>query len=123
VPNPARFPTGCKFHPRCPRTRAAAELAGPQDVIEISSGGERFKVLRKCATDEPALREVQRQHWAACHLIDGFEQSPITEPRLEHRREVVPVAIDGGAQRPLATTADANASLHTTPHAAGEVAR
>src|SRR5215207_7932248 len=34
VPNPARFPTGCKFHPRCPRTRAAAEAAGPQDVIE-----------------------------------------------------------------------------------------
>ena len=24
VPNPARFPTGCKFHPRCPRTRASA---------------------------------------------------------------------------------------------------
>src|ERR1041384_8178474 len=22
VPNPARFPTGCKFHPRCARTRA-----------------------------------------------------------------------------------------------------
>src|SRR4051794_1047490 len=53
VPNPARFPTGCKFHPRCPRTRAAAESAGPQEVIEIASAGERFKVLRKCATDEP----------------------------------------------------------------------
>jgi oligopeptide/dipeptide ABC transporter ATP-binding protein len=101
VPNPAKFPTGCKFHPRCPRTRAAAETAGAQDVIEVASAGERFKVLRKCATDEPALREVQRQHWAACHLIEGFERAPVTQPRLEHRREVVADAIDGGAQRPL----------------------
>src|SRR3954468_17368196 len=29
VPNPARFPSGCKFHPRCPATReAAAKLRG-----------------------------------------------------------------------------------------------
>ena len=103
VPNPARFPTGCKFHPRCPRTRTAAETAGAQDVVEVTSAGERFKVLRKCAVDEPALREVQRQHWASCHLIEGFERAPVTRPLLEHRREVVAAAIDGGAQRPLAT--------------------
>src|SRR5207237_2319527 len=24
VPNPARFPSGCKFHPRCPRSRMLA---------------------------------------------------------------------------------------------------
>ena len=29
VPNPARFPSGCKFHTRCPRTRAlGCELCG-----------------------------------------------------------------------------------------------
>jgi oligopeptide/dipeptide ABC transporter ATP-binding protein len=119
VPNPARFPTGCKFHPRCPRTRAAAESAGPQEVIEITSAGERFKVLRKCATDEPELREVQSRHWAACHLIEGFEQSPVTQPRLEHRREVVPVAIDGGAQRPMETATTAGVVAQT----GGEVSR
>ena len=119
VPNPARFPTGCKFHPRCPRTRAAAESAQPQDVIEATSAGERFKVLRKCATDEPALREVQRRHWAACHLIEGFERSPVTEPRLDHRREVVAQAIDGGAQRP-AETASAGGVVSS---AGGEVGR
>src|SRR5215204_3031534 len=51
VPNPARFPTGCKFHTRCPRTRAAAAdpAVDPRDVIETTSGGETFRVLRKCA--------------------------------------------------------------------------
>jgi oligopeptide/dipeptide ABC transporter ATP-binding protein len=125
VPNPARFPTGCKFHPRCPRTRAAAESAGPQDVIEIASAGERFKVLRKCATDEPALREVQTRHWAACHLIEGFDRSPVTQPRLDHRREVAPVAIDGGAQRPMdtATTGGVATGASVSARAAGEVTR
>ena len=105
VPNPARFPTGCKFHPRCPRTRAAAATAQPHEVIEAASAGERFKVLRKCATDEPALKEVQRRHWASCHLIEGFERAPVTEPRLDHRREVVARVIDGGAPVPMKVAA------------------
>ena len=112
VPNPARFPTGCKFHTRCPRTRsaAAAPAVDPRDVIETTSGGETFRVLRKCATDEPALREVQPRHWASCHLVENFDRSPVTTPRLAHRREVVPGVIDGGAQVPLAATAGGVAS-------------
>src|SRR5436189_752462 len=35
VPNPARFPSGCKFHPRCPRTREAAATAPPQQSVEV----------------------------------------------------------------------------------------
>src|SRR5687768_17321392 len=31
VPNPARFPPGCKFHPRCHRTRVLAGLANPNE--------------------------------------------------------------------------------------------
>jgi oligopeptide/dipeptide ABC transporter ATP-binding protein len=110
VPNPARFPTGCKFHTRCPRTRAAADEADPRDVVEVTSGGETFRVLRKCATDEPALREVQPRHWAACHLVENFDRSPRTTPRLDHRREVVPGVIDGGEQVPLAARAEGVAS-------------
>ena len=108
VPNPARFPTGCKFHPRCPRTRAAASdpSVDVRDVIELTTGGETFRVLRKCATDEPALREVQPRHWAACHLIENFDGKPVTRPSLDHRREVVPGVIDGGAQVPLAQAAE-----------------
>ncbi len=43
VPPPLRFPSGCKFHPRCPY----------QD--------------EKCVNEEPELREIRPQHWARCH--------------------------------------------------------
>src|SRR6266513_951293 len=85
VPNPARFPTGCKFHPRCTRTRAAALNESPTETIEIKSAGETAKVLRLCAQDEPPLREVKKDHWAACHFIDDFTSPPITAPAITHR--------------------------------------
>jgi len=72
VPNPARFPSGCKFHPRCPRMQGDP----------------------KCKDIEPATREVQSQHWAACHHVPNFEQSPITIPHLVHRRSVVAKATE-----------------------------
>src|SRR6185436_17639561 len=35
VPNPSRFPPGCKFHPRCPRTRQLAETAQPHETVFV----------------------------------------------------------------------------------------
>jgi oligopeptide/dipeptide ABC transporter ATP-binding protein len=92
VPNPARFPTGCKFHTRCPRTREAAAAAPPQESVEVTTTEERFRVLKTCAHDEPLLREVNKNHWAACHLVDNFPQSALTKPTLSHKREVTPEA-------------------------------
>jgi len=46
VPNPVRPPSGCHFHPRCPR------------------------VMERCRTEAPLLREVSPGHLAACHLND-----------------------------------------------------
>jgi oligopeptide/dipeptide ABC transporter ATP-binding protein len=88
VPNPARFPTGCEFHTRCPRTRALASQAQGQEVMTIHTGEEPAKVMRLCQQDEPALREVLPKHWAACHFAENFAASPRTVPRLEHRRAV-----------------------------------
>ncbi len=47
VPNPLYFPSGCRFHPRCPR------------------------VMDVCRKKEPALKEIEDGHKAACHLYSG----------------------------------------------------
>ncbi|HBG78681.1 MAG TPA: peptide ABC transporter ATP-binding protein [Phycisphaerales bacterium] len=44
VPEPLNFPTGCKFHPRCP--------IGCND--------------KKCQTQEPELKQVSENHYVAC---------------------------------------------------------
>ena len=44
IPNPMNPPTGCRFHPRCP------------------------KAMPHCKTEEPAWREVRPAHFTACHL-------------------------------------------------------
>jgi len=46
VPNPIQPPSGCHFHPRCPR------------------------VMDRCRQEAPLLKEVMPGHVAACHLND-----------------------------------------------------
>jgi oligopeptide/dipeptide ABC transporter ATP-binding protein len=46
VPSPLRPPTGCRFHPRCPR------------------------VMARCSGEEPRLIAVNERR-VACHLYDG----------------------------------------------------
>jgi oligopeptide/dipeptide ABC transporter ATP-binding protein len=93
VPNPAHFPSGCKFHPRCPRTRQLAETAQPHETVFIRSGDENVRVLRRCQQEEPVLREVLPNHGAACHQLAQYDQAAPMTPRSNHRREVVPVAV------------------------------
>ncbi len=45
VPSPINSPSGCKFFPRCP------------------------KAIEKCRLDRPALIEVKKDHFCACHLV------------------------------------------------------
>ena len=52
VPEPLNFPSGCKFHPRCP--------IGCND--------------KRCQTVEPELKEVSRNHYAACWYAPGYEK-------------------------------------------------
>ncbi len=42
VPDPSNLPSGCKFHPRCP------------------------KVIEDCKPEEPGLREIVNNHWVRC---------------------------------------------------------
>jgi peptide/nickel transport system ATP-binding protein len=52
VPSPANPPTGCVFHPRCPKARV------------VSGSDER--VPENCQNEMPPLGEVARNHLAAC---------------------------------------------------------
>ncbi|HEX8916149.1 MAG TPA: ABC transporter ATP-binding protein [Humisphaera sp.] len=110
VPNPAKFPSGCKFHTRCQRTCDLAAQAPASDVVQIRVEGEPVNVLRRCTVDEPTLRMIEPGHWAACHQQPGYEQAPAPEPSLEHKRQsaldAVPVAGEP-ISRPTGTPAAA----------------
>ena len=47
APSPWNYPTGCRFHPRCP------------------------KVFGLCSEQEPPLQPQEHERWAACHLYDS----------------------------------------------------
>ncbi len=49
APSPLNPPSGCVFHPRCP--------------IAID----------RCSREVPELREVARDHWAACIRVPGYD--------------------------------------------------
>ncbi|MHB1159306.1 MAG: ABC transporter ATP-binding protein [Chloroflexota bacterium] len=46
VPSPVKPPSGCRFHPRCRYARD------------------------ECSQSEPEFREVESDHWVACHFWD-----------------------------------------------------
>ena len=46
-------PSGCRFHPRCPHC-----------------GPERPELYARQTTERPVLREVERGHRVACHLVE-----------------------------------------------------
>jgi oligopeptide/dipeptide ABC transporter ATP-binding protein len=93
VPNPANFPSGCKFHPRCGRSRELAAQT-PEQAVQISTGGETAQVLKRCVVEESMLRELSPGHWAACHQTAEYDGAKATEPDLRHSREVVAQAIE-----------------------------
>ncbi len=108
VPNPAKFPSGCKFHTRCHRTRELAAQANPAATVEITAAGERFRVLKRCQVEEPELREVANEHWAACHQIPTYDTAQRTVPELEHQRTVTAnVVISGTAAANAVVASDA----------------
>jgi oligopeptide/dipeptide ABC transporter ATP-binding protein len=53
LPSAARPPTGCRFHPRCPR------------------------VQQRCREEEPVLRAFGEAHVAACHFPLPPHQAPV----------------------------------------------
>ncbi len=73
VPDPAHFPTGCPFHPRCAEVRDDP----------------------KCAADDPQLLEVAPGHWVACWHADAYDRGAVTTPDVATRRDSVEVIPSG----------------------------
>ncbi len=96
VPNPANFPCGCKFHPRCTKTRELA-AAGAGDTVQITVAGESARVMKLCVDAEPDLRQTGQAHWAACHYADNYATATATTPRSDHRREVTAESLAAAA--------------------------
>lgn len=55
TPDPARVPSGCRFHPRCP--------------VVASGEAERLGILDRCTGSDPALEAHEPDHWSACHAV------------------------------------------------------
>jgi oligopeptide/dipeptide ABC transporter ATP-binding protein len=64
VPNPAEFPPGCPFHPRC------GQVAGDG----------------RCSAEDPPLLEVEASHWVACWHAPGYASGRPTVPDVAYRR-------------------------------------
>ena len=69
VPEPACYPAGCRFHPRCAVAAERAREAG-RISLELASGQ---RVLRRCAescleepSGVPGLRTARDGHFVAC---------------------------------------------------------
>jgi oligopeptide/dipeptide ABC transporter ATP-binding protein len=66
VPNPINPPSGCRFHPRCPR---------------FAEG--------RCDVEEPLLRSFGTDHEAACHF--PLERWPMTAEEMSRSRRSEPI--------------------------------
>jgi len=58
VPDPLHFPTGCKFHPRCPY------CSTDENAL--------------CRTQDPSLEEIEPHHWVACWKAKELSQKKVT---------------------------------------------
>jgi oligopeptide/dipeptide ABC transporter ATP-binding protein len=72
VPSPSNPPTGCPFHPRCALSREVAMQSNAAETVEITTGGETVRVLRKCVQEMPPLEQKQGEpgHVAACWVAE-----------------------------------------------------
>ncbi|MFH0982289.1 MAG: ABC transporter ATP-binding protein [Planctomycetota bacterium] len=74
VPDPADYPSGCRFHPRCALTERLARETG-RPTATVHRGEEPLTVVASCRDGHdhdgqgPPLRQVDPGHFAACREL------------------------------------------------------
>jgi oligopeptide/dipeptide ABC transporter ATP-binding protein len=96
VPNPLHFPEGCKFHTRCPRARDLAAQAEAGETVLVDSEEGRNRVLKRCACEEPVLREVRPGHFCACWEAEGYASAEAGDPAALRPAASDPPGQEGG---------------------------
>jgi peptide/nickel transport system ATP-binding protein len=83
LPSPARPPTGCRFHTRCP-----------------------WRQEQRCDTERQALREIAPGHLAACHFAEDIRDGRIRphEVRPELVSEDWDIGVDASLTGPASIT-------------------
>jgi peptide/nickel transport system ATP-binding protein len=82
VPEPAHYPTGCRFHPRCSLTYELAQTRESESVPLAHAAIPR--ALRRCVEDgqerhsgRPPLDEVAPRHDVACWEVPSTRDSSV----------------------------------------------
>jgi oligopeptide/dipeptide ABC transporter ATP-binding protein len=77
VPSPINPPTGCRFHPRCPKARQTCITADPELVPRLGDGAD---------------------HVAACHFpVEDGEDISLSTPAIDADHRVVESGLIAGA--------------------------
>ena len=76
VPHPSRWPSGCRFHPRCVLTAERAALPTRSSIHVESFVGDRVlhrcvETLQKEPSGVPPLTELAAGHYVACWEADA----------------------------------------------------
>jgi oligopeptide/dipeptide ABC transporter ATP-binding protein len=77
VPSPIHPPSGCRFHPRCPKARQACVADEPELITRLGDGAE---------------------HLAACHFpVEDGEDISLSKPAIAEDQRVVESGLIAGA--------------------------
>ncbi len=74
VPAPGRLPLGCAFFPRCVESQELAAKVPGEEVAEVRTPEQSFRVMRQCTATDPPWRETSPGHSAACHYADRADR-------------------------------------------------
>jgi oligopeptide/dipeptide ABC transporter ATP-binding protein len=127
LPSPINPPSGCRFHPRCPRAQDLCRVEAPRLDIRLGSGpghlaachfplgsGERLQDAELLPSDRSAAILVEALRKSAQAITDDLEAGPVLTP------EILPDAAPADQAAAVAAPGSAGAPAVPRPRRAPE---